>query len=163
MPNPIPTAIDLVLTNMAPNENSQTIMNEMKKNYKKLEDITLDIKNHGLDEYLEFDNTGRYKLYKCEGCDGPMLGHQQAKCRNGDRYDERMIKSFEGWLKRLPELKRQVAEKKQAEDNRQAQNQAKQAESQANILGDTVRRIIAEIGPRDRNAANPTTQLVKAR
>ena len=77
MPNPIPMAIDLVLKNMAPpNENSQTIMNEMKKNYKKLEDITLDIKNHGLDAYLEFDNTGRYELYKCEDCDGPMLCHQ---------------------------------------------------------------------------------------
>ena len=99
---PIPMAIDLVFTNMAPTENPPTTMNEMKKNYKKLEDIMLDIKNHGLDAYLEFDNTGRYELYKCEDCDGPMLGHQQAKCRNGDRYNERTIKSFEGWVKRIP-------------------------------------------------------------
>ena len=56
MPIPIPMAIDLVFTNMAPNENSQTI-NEMKKNYKKSEEITTDIKTQGLDEYLEFDNT----------------------------------------------------------------------------------------------------------
>ena len=38
---------------MAPTENSQSVMNKMKKNYKKLEEIALDIKNHGLDEYEE--------------------------------------------------------------------------------------------------------------
>ena len=44
---------------MAPTENSQSVMNEMKKNYKKLEEIALDIKNHSLDEYVKFDNRGR--------------------------------------------------------------------------------------------------------
>ena len=94
--------VDLAFSKMAPNENSQMTMSEMKKNYKKLEDISTDIKNHGLDEYLKYENTGRYKFFKCEGCDGPMLGHQQAKCRNGDRYDDRTVKSFEGWLKWIP-------------------------------------------------------------
>jgi len=89
MPNPVPIAIDLVRKNMAPNDNSQTIVNEMKKNYKKLEDITLDIKNHGLDEYLELDNTGRYDLYKCEGCDGPMHWAINSKSRNGNKSIER--------------------------------------------------------------------------
>ena len=163
MPIPIPTAIDLVFTNMAPsNDNSQTI-NEMKKNYKKSEDITIDIQTHGLDEYLELDNTGRYKFYKCGNCDVPMLGHLQNKCRYKDPYDERTIRSFESDLKRVPELKKQVAEKKRAEDKKQAHHQTKQAEFQANMLGDTVKRIIAEMGPRDGNATNPTTQLVKAR
>ena len=153
---PIPTAIDLVFTNMAPN-------NEMKKNYKKSEDITIDIQTHGLDEYLEFDNTGRYEFYKCGSCDGPILGHLQNKCGHKDPYDERTIRSFESDLRRIPELKKQVAEKKRAEDEKQAHHQTKRAEFQANMLGDTVKRIIAEMGPRDGNAANPTTQLVKAR
>ena len=163
MPIPIPMAIDLVFTNMAPTENPPTTMNEMKKNYKKLEEIALDIKNHGLDEYVKFDNNGRYDFFKCEDCDGPMLGHLQTKCRNRDHnYDDRTVKSFEGWLERSHEFRRQVADKKQAEDDRQAHHQAKQAEFQANMLGDTVKRMMEEIGPRDRNVA-PTTQLIKAR
>ena len=77
-------ADDLVLSIMAPNE--QTNISEMKSNYKKLDDITTDIKNHRLDEYLKYDNHGRYSFFKCEGCDGPMLVHQQVKCRglNGE-------------------------------------------------------------------------------
>ena len=79
-----------------------------------------------------------------------MLGHLQNKCRYKDPYEERTIKSFENDLKQIPELKRYVKDRKQAE-------------SQANMLGETVRKIIEEIGPRERNAENPTTQLVKAR
>ena len=82
---------------MAPIENSQSAMNKMTKNYKKQEEITIDIKNHTLDEYLEFGTPGHYQFFKCEDCDGPILGHQQAKCRNGDRYDERTLTSFEGF------------------------------------------------------------------
>ena len=135
MPILIPMAIDLVFSNMAPNENTHTI-NEMKKNYKKSDEITADIQTYGLEEYLEFDNTGRYKFYKCESCDDPMFGHLQNKCRHKDPYEERTIKSFENDLRRVSELKRHVADMKQA---------------------------IAERGTRDRNPANPTTQLVKSR
>ena len=49
-----------------------------------------------------------------------------------------------------------MAEKKKAE-------KYENAEHQANILGDAVRRIVADVGPQDRNPANPTTQLVKSR
>ena len=49
-----------------------------------------------------------------------------------------------------------MAERKQAEADRQA-------ETQANILGHAVRRIVTETENRDRNPANPTTQLVKSR
>ena len=87
-----------------------------------------------MEEYLEFDNTGRYEFYKCESCDGPMLGHLQNKCRHKDPYDERTVKSFENGLKRIPELKRHEADKRQAE-------------SQSNVVGETVRKIIAEIWP----------------
>ena len=90
---------------MAPNEIAQTTMSVMKNNYKKLEDISTDIKNHGIDEYLKYDNHGRFGFFKCEGCDGPMLGHQQTKCRHGERYDDRTVKSFENWLERIPEFR----------------------------------------------------------
>ena len=61
---------------MAPKEIAQTTMSVMKSNYKKLDDISTDVKNHGIDEYLKYDNHGRFGFLKCEGCDGPMLGHQ---------------------------------------------------------------------------------------
>ena len=77
-------------------------MNDMKKNYMKQEEITINIKTHGLKEYLEFKNTGEYQFFRCEDCDGPILGHIQAKCRNGDTYDDRTITKFEGWLERIP-------------------------------------------------------------
>ena len=81
-------ADNLVFSKMAPNELAQTTMSVMKNNYKKLDDISTDVKNHGIDEYLKYDNHGRFGFFKCEGCDGPMLGHQQTKCRHGDRYDD---------------------------------------------------------------------------
>ena len=62
---------------------AQTIEN-MKTNYLKLEDITLKIKSHGLKGYLKFKNTGEYSFFTCEDCDGPILGHIKAKCRNGE-------------------------------------------------------------------------------
>ena len=110
----------------------------MRKNYKKAEDIAIDIQNNGLDDYVEFDNIGRYEFYKCGSCDGPMLGHLQNKCRQKDPYEERTIKSFENDLRRVSELKKHITEMKQA---------------------------IADRGTRDRNPApaNPTTQLVKSR
>ena len=78
---------------------TMTQVTEMKANYKKIDDIKTDIKNTGLDEFLKFNNHGRYGFFKCEACAGPMLGHQQVKCRglNGERYDDRTAKSFEDW------------------------------------------------------------------
>ena len=135
----------------------------MMKNYRKTEEIATDIKTHGLEEYIEFDNNGRYEFYKCKSCEGPMLGHQQNKCRHKDPYKEQIIKNFENWLKRNPELKKQLSDKKQEEKARANHHQVKQAEIQANMLGDTVARLITGITPREGNTANPTTQLIKAR
>ena len=110
----------------------------MRKNYKKMDEIARDIETNGLDEYVEFDNVGRYEFYKCGSCDGPILGHLQNKCRSKDPYEEQTIKSFEKDLRRVSELKKHVSDMKLA---------------------------IAERGTRDRNPApaNPTTQLVKSR
>ena len=139
---------------MAPTDNSKAAMDSMKKNYMKQEEITINIKTHGLKEYLKFKNTGEYQFFKCEDCDGPILGHIQAKCRNGENYDDRTVTKFEGWLERIPEFRKHIEDKTQAEADRQAENQA-------NILSHAVRRIVADVEPR--NNANPTTQLVKSR
>jgi len=77
---------------------AQTIT-EMRKNYKKADEIARDIETNGLDEYVEFDNVGRYEFYKCGSCDGPILGHKQDKCRAKDPYEEQTIKSFENNLR----------------------------------------------------------------
>ena len=103
---------------------------------------------------MKFKNTGEYQFFKCEDCDGPILGHLQAKCRNGENYDDRTVTKFEGWLERIPEFRKHIEDKNQAEAD-------KQAENQANILSHAVRRIVADVEPR--NNANPTTQLVKSR
>ena len=87
-----------------------------------------------------------------------MLGHLQVKCRglNGERYDDRTAKSFEDWLERIAEFRRAIADREDSKEDRQAENQA-------NKLGEAVRRILENVGPRDQNALNPTTQLVKSR
>ncbi len=72
-------------------------MEIIKKNYLNQEDITKNIKAHGLKEYLEFKNTGEYEFFKCEDCEGPILGHIQVKCQ--DTYEEWTVTKFEGWLK----------------------------------------------------------------
>ncbi len=60
----------------------------MRKNYKKEEDIAIDIQTNGLNEYVEFNNVGRYEFYKCRSCDGPILGHMKNKCRSKEPYEE---------------------------------------------------------------------------
>ena len=89
-----------------------------------------------------------------------MLGHQQTKCRHGERYDDRTVKSFENWLERMPEFRRQVGQ-------RMASIEDKQAETQARKLGEAVREILDRVGPREQvqnpNPNPATTQLIKAR
>ena len=61
----------------------------MKANYKRIEDIKVDIQSADIEEIWKFDNHGRYSFYKCEACTGPILGHLEVKCRalNGAGYD----------------------------------------------------------------------------
>ena len=99
---------------------NMTQMNEMKANYKKLEDIVIDIRRTELDEFLKFDSNGRYGFFRCEACSGPILGHLEAKCRGlkGERYDALMNKSFEDWLERIPEFRQAIAERKRREEEK---------------------------------------------
>ena len=78
-------------------------INEMKNNYKKIDEITHEIRHSEIEDFLEFDSNGKYELTRCETCDGPILGHLEVKCRtlDGVRYDGQTVKSFENWLKRI--------------------------------------------------------------
>ena len=79
---------------------------EMKNNYKNIDDIMHEVRSSEIEDFLEFVNNGRYEFYKCENCDGPILGHQEVKCRglDGIRYDEQVVKSFENWLDTIKAL-----------------------------------------------------------
>ena len=52
-----------------------------------------------------------------------MLGHMEAKCRGlkGARFEEPIVKAFENWLRRIPELKVAVdnREKKRRKESRE--------------------------------------------
>ena len=55
-----------------------------------------------LDNFLDFDSFGRYEFARCEGYDGPLLGHLEVKCSGKDavRYGSEAVRLFESWLKR---------------------------------------------------------------
>ena len=128
---------------------------KMKTNYKKLDDIIIEIRNSEIEELLKFDSNGRYKFFKCETCGGPILGHQEVKCRclDGIRYNKQIVKSFEDWLERIAVLRQAVTERER-----------KMKAITANEMGETIKVIIESIETRNpRNPNNPTTQLVKSR
>ena len=78
----------------------------MKADYMTTEEITIKLRTDGLEDYLRFERNGDYDYLECEHCDGPMLGHQIAKCRYNEGYDEKTIRRFKKWLDRIPELRR---------------------------------------------------------
>ena len=78
----------------------------MKSDYMTMEEITTKLRADGLEDYLRFKSNGDYDYLECEDCDGPMLGHQVAKCRHDQGYDEKTIRRFKKWLDRIPELRR---------------------------------------------------------
>ena len=147
----------LALTNKMPSVNNGTNspVDIMKKNYKSADEITADLKNIGLDEFLKHDVHGRFGFYLCEGCGGPILGHIQTKCRGlTESYDSQTVNKFQNWLERLPDFKKQVEQRKLTMEDRQAELQARK-------LGEAVNLILQRTGAREANPA--TTQLVKAR
>ena len=55
-------------------------MEGLKKNYRSVIDIEEELKNVDLDNFLDFDQNGKYEFARCEGCDGSLLGHLEVKC-----------------------------------------------------------------------------------
>ena len=139
--DPDPTGTHLEFSKMAQIDN-------MKSKYMTVENITIRLKADTLKDYLDFKSNGEYEFLSCENCDGPMLGHQVTKCNSlQEGYDEKTITKFEKWLKRIPELRKQIEE-------RAINGADRAAQTQAEILGRVMR---------DTQEARNTTQLVKAR
>ena len=78
----------------------------MKSDYMTVENITTRLRTDGVQEYLKFKSNGEYDYFECENCDGPMLGHQVAKCRYSEGYEEKTVVRFKKWLDKIPELRR---------------------------------------------------------
>ena len=89
----------LVFSNM-------TQVNEMKANYKKLDEVVVDIRRTELGEFLKFDNLRRYEFFKCEECASPVLDHLAVNCRGlkGKHYNQQTVRSLEEWLERCLEF-----------------------------------------------------------
>ena len=96
----------------------------MKSDYLTMEDITARLRAEGLEEYLKFKSNGEYEYFECENCDGPMLGHQVAKCRYNEGYEEKTVVRFKRWLDKIPELRRLLEARATYRAKRAAENQA---------------------------------------
>ena len=55
-------------------------MEDMKKNYASMDVIAEELKNVGIENFLDFNANDDFEFAKCEGCDGPLLGHLEVKC-----------------------------------------------------------------------------------
>ena len=77
-------------------------------NYRNFEEIEDELRENGLEWYVKFDTNGGIEFFRCEFCDRPTLGHITTKCRQlGGRYDDQTWKSFENWVERSTEFRRQ--------------------------------------------------------
>ena len=91
----------------------------MKNNYKKIDDITHEIRHSEIEDFLEFDDNGKYKFFKCETCSGPILGHIEVKCRSleGARYEREIVESLQNWLRRNKVFQQAVTERNKKSRN----------------------------------------------
>ena len=112
-------ADNLTLKNM-------TKINKMKSDYKNMEEMKAEVMAVNIEEFLQFNNNGRFDFYKCESCGGPMLGHMEAKCRGlkGARYEEPIVKAFKDWFRGIPELKVAVDNRERRKEERKAERKA---------------------------------------
>ena len=90
----------------------------MKKNYKKATEIEEGLKTVDLGIYLDFNDNRGYIFGRCEGCEGPLLGHMEVKCcgKDGIRYGSEAVKNFEFFLKRIPGFKKQLEYRRKKRD-----------------------------------------------
>ena len=124
-------------------------MDTIVKNYKQDSDIKNELADVKLDNFLDFDYSGNYEFLKCAYCDGPLLGHLEAKCPRLE-YDSGTVKRFEAYLKGLGEF-RAGLEKRKREIKEQ------EMKSMASMVRMTVDAAIQE-----RGNSQGTTQLVKS-
>ena len=58
------------------------------------------MKNVVIENFLDFDVTGRYEFVRCEDCNGPLIGHMKAKYPKLACGDED-VKELEDYFKRI--------------------------------------------------------------
>ena len=72
-------------------------METIKQNYKPAGDIEEEVKNCDLMNYGMFDSKDDFEFDSCDYCNGPVLGHLEAKCPRLE-YDPEMVRKFERYL-----------------------------------------------------------------
>ena len=90
----------------------------MKNRYGAVSEIEVELKNVEIENFLDFKANDEFEFAKYEGCDGPLLGHLEFKCRGkqGVRYWSEAVKSFKHWLKRVPGFREAVAARQQKKE-----------------------------------------------
>ena len=81
----------------------------MKKNYASMDTIVEELKNVEIENFLDFNANDDFEFAKCEGCDGPLLGHLEVKCgeKQGVRYGSEAVRSFKTGSRGFLGLERQ--------------------------------------------------------
>ena len=70
-----------------------------------------------IENYLEFENNGKYEFRRCEDCNGPMIGHLKEKCPKVE-FSKDDVKRFERYIKNIGGFKEVLLarEKKKVEE-----------------------------------------------
>ena len=86
---------------------------------------------------------------KCWSCCGPLLGHQEAKCKE-NLYEDQIVRRFEDYLKQIPGFREAVS----------LRNKTKEDSHTKKIreLIEEITRLISQMEEK-----RSTTQLVKSR
>ena len=101
---------------------------------------------------MDFNSNNDFEFSKCEGCNGPLLGHLEVKCgeKQGVRYGSEAVRSFENFLKRVPWFREAVNARQQ-----------KKEEMRSAKIGEYLKIAIETVEKKNRPGA--TTQLTKPR
>lgn len=91
----------------------------MKKNYASMDDIAEELKNVGIEKFLDFYASDDYEFARCKGCDGPLLDHLEVKCIVKDkvRYGMEIVKTIENWPKNIPGFRDQLKAKQENKED----------------------------------------------
>ena len=70
--------------------------------------------------FFDYDQDGIYEFARCEGCNGPLLGHLKVICSEGVRYGSETVRSFENWLKRVSGFREALVVRNKIRDGNRA-------------------------------------------
>ena len=132
-------------------------INVILENYKNHDDIATELDNVDLENFLDFNNNGKYEFAHCGICSGPLLGHLKPKCSqlNNVAYEETLVKRFEDWLKTVKGFREAV-------NKRNKKKEKERNDIQVAQIRDTVKTIMDNMERKGAGDGN-TTQLIKSR